>query len=133
MRTDESGRTVFDFGAGAPVKAIPGYRYYSKEVLAAEERRKKEIAFREKEAARMEALEAPTTKLAGLEDTGAVATSRPIADRPRPRRAGRPEEEKRNQADDNGMDVEEDGYGKGWEGMGDQVCIPDSVLSAFDI
>lgn len=140
MYTDEKGRTVFNFGAGAPVKAIPGYQYYSKEALLAEERRRKEVAFREKEEARMEALEAPTTKLAGLEDTGAVATSRPVADRPKPgrRRMRRPEEKEAAAEADGGMDIEEDdddndNGGMGGVSMGSQVCIPDSVMSAFEI
>lgn len=126
-RVDENGKVVFNLGPGAPVKMIPGYHYHSKEALLAQEKRRKEEAFREKEEERMNSLKAPTTKLAGLENAGAVPTTYPVAEKPRNRR--RPmEKEDDNESYD--MDIEANNLC--FDGQPQQQQISDSVMEYFN-
>lgn len=129
-RVDEKGNVVFNFGAGTPIKTIPGYQYYSKEVLLAEERRRKEAALREKEEERMNALKAPDTKLSGLENAGADATSFPVAAKPKGRRRPKKEECRDNCCD---MEIETgDNDNNSYTIEGQPQFLPDSLLDSLN-
>lgn len=134
--TDEHGRTVFDFGTGAPVKPAPGCAYYSKEVLFAEEKRRKEAAALEREQQRMNALEAPTTQLFGVENTGAVRTSFPVAETPKRRHRRRnPKSDNNNENgsssnNNSSMDIDTTGALNGNAGTSlfdTPVCLPQNI------